>query len=774
MAKQLKLRRGTTSQHSSFTGAEGEVTVDTTKDTVVVHDGSTAGGIPLAKESAAYTHPNHSGEVTSSADGAQTIASNVVDEDNLKISNSGSNGQFLQKQSGNTGGLTWATVPSTSTGGSNTQIQYNNSGSFAGLSSLTTDGTDVTFVGDVGSSTPADANMTWDRSTDKLKFGKYCALDFHNGNTTFNDNGGYSWWINHSSNGTMNINAASRKGIMVDGSDNTSVSLYQGDSLKLKTTSSGVTITGTATATTFSGSGASLTNLPAANLTGTLPSLNGGNLTNLSAGNLTGSFQAIPAGNLTDLNASNLGSGIVPTARLGSGTANSSKVLYGNNTWGDPPAASSLVAGDGQQSGTNNANRITLGTGSDFTMAWNGYNLMMEYGRDTANYDDSGFYLQNKSSNHAGYVWSINNGYHKLRWWYQDYNNSTGRWEDESAVQIGGPQYTSAPNNKLNKYAMTVYAPIQVGDWRDNMFIGLSAGKNTVYQQNTYTMRLTYPKSAQCTYLGQSAGEWTAWPGSGSEPWGQTAVGARALKSNTTGSYNTAIGSESMTYGTTHNHGCCVGINAGAYITTGHYNVAIGSSAMSGGSWKTGSKNIAIGYEALRSLSSGENNIAIGWRTGYYNSPGGEITTSSNNLILGNTSTQSFYCSDTSISSSDKRDKTDVTDFTHGLKWVEQLKPVTYRWDKRDWYKKKNDDGSWTDSTPDGSKKRARQHIGFLAQDVLAIEQADGFASKKDDMLVVNLNEDDTAYGLKYERLVPVLVNAIKELSAKVKALEAK
>ena len=40
-------------------------------------------------------------------------------------------------------------------------------------------------------------------------------------------------------------------------------------------------------------------------------------------------------------------------------------------------------------------------------------------------------------------------------------------------------------------------------------------------------------------------------------------------------------------------------------------------------------------------------------------------------------------------------------------------------------------------------------------------------------MLIANLNEDGTAYGLKYERLVPVLVNAIKELSAKVKALEA-
>ena len=50
MAKLLKLRRGTTTQHGSFTGAEGEVTIDTTKDTAVVHDGSTAGGRALARE----------------------------------------------------------------------------------------------------------------------------------------------------------------------------------------------------------------------------------------------------------------------------------------------------------------------------------------------------------------------------------------------------------------------------------------------------------------------------------------------------------------------------------------------------------------------------------------------------------------------------------------------------------------------------------------------------------------------------------------------------
>ena len=48
MAKRLQLRGGTTSQHSTFTGALREVTVDTDKDTLVVHDGATAGGFPLA------------------------------------------------------------------------------------------------------------------------------------------------------------------------------------------------------------------------------------------------------------------------------------------------------------------------------------------------------------------------------------------------------------------------------------------------------------------------------------------------------------------------------------------------------------------------------------------------------------------------------------------------------------------------------------------------------------------------------------------------------
>lgn len=49
MAKRVQLRRGTTTEHNTFTGAVGEVTVDTTNKTLRVHDGSTVGGTPLLK-----------------------------------------------------------------------------------------------------------------------------------------------------------------------------------------------------------------------------------------------------------------------------------------------------------------------------------------------------------------------------------------------------------------------------------------------------------------------------------------------------------------------------------------------------------------------------------------------------------------------------------------------------------------------------------------------------------------------------------------------------
>ena len=58
MTKQVQFRRGTTAQHTTFTGALAEVTVDTDLDVVVVHDGSTVGGQQMVGRTATQTLTN--------------------------------------------------------------------------------------------------------------------------------------------------------------------------------------------------------------------------------------------------------------------------------------------------------------------------------------------------------------------------------------------------------------------------------------------------------------------------------------------------------------------------------------------------------------------------------------------------------------------------------------------------------------------------------------------------------------------------------------------
>ena len=115
---------------------------------------------------------------------------------------------------------------------------------------------------------------------------------------------------------------------------NNAVQLFYDNTERLSTTSIGANTSGTHTATTFSGSGASLTSIPAANLTGTYAALNGGSITSINASNVASGTLAnarLPSsisvsnvagtlsGNgssITNLNASNLATGTVPAARL--------------------------------------------------------------------------------------------------------------------------------------------------------------------------------------------------------------------------------------------------------------------------------------------------------------------------------------------------------------------------------------------------------------------------------------------------------------------------
>jgi len=107
-ADQLNVSGNGTSGYVLTSDADGSFSwsAKTTNTNTTYSAGS---GVTLS--GTAFSHTAHTGEVTGAT--ALTIASSVVDEANLKISNTGSNGQFLSKQSGNTGGLTWATPTNT-------------------------------------------------------------------------------------------------------------------------------------------------------------------------------------------------------------------------------------------------------------------------------------------------------------------------------------------------------------------------------------------------------------------------------------------------------------------------------------------------------------------------------------------------------------------------------------------------------------------------------------------------------------------------------------
>ena len=74
--------------------------------------------------------------------------------------------------------------------------------------------------------------------------------------------------------------------------------------------------------------------------------------------------------------------------------------------------------------------------------------------------------------------------------------------------------------------------------------------------------------------------------------------------------------------------------------------------------------------------------------------------------------------------------------------------------------------------TNDGTHKDAQLDLGFKAQEVEALEVAAGYKKEDETNLVIDLTDDGTKYGIKYEKLVPILVKAIQELEARVKELE--
>src|SRR6056300_676021 len=97
MAKLLRLRRGTDTQHTTFTGAEGEVTVNTTNDSLHVHDGATAGGAELAKADLS----NVDGSLSNNLGFGDNVKATFGTGNDLQIYHSGTNSLIDDAGTGN-------------------------------------------------------------------------------------------------------------------------------------------------------------------------------------------------------------------------------------------------------------------------------------------------------------------------------------------------------------------------------------------------------------------------------------------------------------------------------------------------------------------------------------------------------------------------------------------------------------------------------------------------------------------------------------------------
>jgi hypothetical protein len=231
---------------------------------------------------------------------------------------------------------------------------------------------------------------------------------------------------------------------------------------------------------------------------------------------------------------------------------------------------------------------------------------------------------------------------------------------------------------------------------------------------------------------------------------GNTAVGYFAGYDLTSGTQNTLVGKNAGQNITTGPSNTIVGVDAGQLVTTGQANTFIGHNA--GASVTTGNSNVFIGASAGSGTSNitGQGIVLIGG--------GGGVNPSSASaqfeITLGNSFTTALRCAQTTITSlSDARDKKDITDLRAGLEFVKGLRPVEFVWNDR------NEDG-----------KRDVIDSGFLAQDLKAAQEDANMADALKLVYESNPEKLEASYG----RLIPVLVKAIQELTAKVELLENK
>jgi hypothetical protein len=152
-----------------------------------------------------------------------------------------------------------------------------------------------------------------------------------------------------------------------------------------------------------------------------------------------------------------------------------------------------------------------------------------------------------------------------------------------------------------------------------------------------------------------------------------------------------------------------------------------------------------------------------------YNAQASSATVA-NEITLGNSSISNIRCNTTSFSSlSDSRDKAEITNIPEdaGLQFIDKLRPVTFYWDRREWYSDNTSDGSKMNKVHSTETPNSGQRMGFIAQDVLEI--LNDYKYIKESGMVSENNPDKLEFALG--SLITPLVKAVQQLSEQNKEL---
>ena len=796
------------------TNAEIRAAVEAASDSNVFTDADHTKLNAIAASANNYVHPNHSGEVTSTADGATVIADNIVDEANLKVSNSPTNGYFLQAQSGNTGGLTWAAASGGVSDGDKGDITVSSSGATwtidndaitnAKVADDAIGVAELSATGTASSSTYLRGDNTW--ST--VSGGGGGLSSDGQGNTVGGSNAGGSFSGTSATNNTL---IGQDAGAAITTGDN-NMCLGHDAGKAITTGSSTICIgNGAGKGVTTSNYQVFIGDDAGAAYTTQNPWGAGAVCIGFFAGRAsTGSnIVAIGAEALRNQNPASHFVAIGGAAGTQNGGAyntaiGSSALAQGNDGDNGNSAHNTAIGyfalkGDTSDSSGNyctavGSEALCARAGGDQNTAVGrkaGYALTTG-GTNTFIGESAGDALTTGSNN-------LILGHDAAASAVTVSNEITLGNTNISKFRIPGLNFVIKDSTATDNYVLTLDANGEAG-WEaaaggGGGGLSSDSGENTVGGTNAgdaISVNVSGGSGVRNTVLGYDAGT------NLTDSIDNTFIGWRAGKTFTDGNRNTIIGAYA---GQNANSGISsntfIGHSAAQNHGNGSQNVAIGANTLEN---STAWSNIAIGNTAAQSNTSGTRGTFIGRYAGHQNTSGSynfcagyysgadvttgssntfigdqaghtgtnNLTTGSNNTLIGanaaassatvsneitigDSNVATLRCQVTSITAlSDRRDKTDINTLDLGLDFINSLKPVKFKWDSRE-----------------GIAKDGTYEAGFIAQDFQQVQQ-----DNDADYLGLVMDNNPDKLEATPGKLIPILVKAIQELKQEIELLK--